>query len=244
MTSLKLGGRQQALRRRRGRAGTLTLDAGPGEIVALLGPSGAGKSTTLRVAAGIDKPSDGRVLVDDADVTKAHSWKRNAAMVFESYVLYPQLSVFDNIAFPLRAPAMHGPLRRRRDPPPRRARREDASRSTGCSSAVRPSCRAASASASRSLARSSATPSVFLLDEPIAHLDAKLRHWLRGELRRRLTATDVPTIWATPDGLEAMAVADRIALHHRRARRPARHAARGLQLAGDRRRGTAARRPG
>src|SRR4051812_24112881 len=107
MTTLKLEG----VRRRfddieavRG----LSLEAGPGGIVALLGPSGAGKSTTLRIAAGIDKPSDGRVLVDGVDVTKQHSWKRNAAMVFESYVLYPQLSVLDNIAFPLRAPAVRG----------------------------------------------------------------------------------------------------------------------------------------
>ena len=189
----------------------LTLEAGPGEIVALLGPSGAGKSTTLRVAAGIDKPSDGRVLVDDQDVTKAHSWKRNAAMVFESYVLYPQLSVFDNIAFPLRAPATHGrydaaEIRRRVEAVAktveidRLLQRRPAELSGGQRQRV---------ALSRALVRD---PTVFLLDEPIAHLDAKLRHWLRGELRRRLTATDVPTIWATPDGLEAMAVADRIAL--------------------------------
>ena len=210
MTSLRLDGvvrRYDDVEAVRG----LDLEAGPGEIVALLGPSGAGKSTTLRIAAGIDKPDEGRVLVDGADVTKEHSWKRNAAMVFESYVLYPQLSVFDNIAFPLRAPATHGrydeaEIRNRVEriakivEIERLLQRKPAELSGGQRQRV---------ALSRALVRD---PLVFLLDEPIAHLDAKLRHWLRGELRRMLTASEVPTIWATPDGLEAMAVADRIAL--------------------------------
>jgi multiple sugar transport system ATP-binding protein len=210
MTSLKLDGvsvRFGDVEAVRG----LTLEAGPGEIVALLGPSGAGKSTTLRIAAGIDKPADGRVLVDGVDVTKLHSWKRNAAMVFESYVLYPQLSVFDNIAFPLRAPATHGryddaEIRRR---VARVAKTVEIDRLLERRPAELSGGQRQRVALSRALVRD---PSVFLLDEPIAHLDAKLRHWLRGELRRTLTATDVPTIWATPDGLEAMAVADRIAL--------------------------------
>jgi len=210
MTSLKLEGvsksfgEVEAVRQ-------LTLEAGPGEIVALLGPSGAGKSTTLRIAGGIDKPSEGRVLVDGRDVTKAHSWKRNAAMVFESYVLYPQLSVFDNIAFPLRAPAMHG----RYDAAEIRSRVEGVAKTVEIDRLLERRPAELSGGQRQRVALSRALvrdPSVFLLDEPIAHLDAKLRHWLRGELRRRLTATDVPTIWATPDGLEAMAVADRIAL--------------------------------
>jgi ABC-type sugar transport system ATPase subunit len=210
MTTLKLEG----VRRRfddieavRG----LSLEAGPGEIVALLGPSGAGKSTTLRIAAGIDKPSDGRVLVDGVDVTKQHSWKRNAAMVFESYVLYPQLSVLDNIAFPLRAPAVRG----RYDEAEIRRRVESVAKTTEIEPLLARKPAELSGGQRQRVALSRALvrdPSTFLLDEPIAHLDAKLRHWLRGELRRTLTARDVPTIWATPDGLEAMAVADRIAL--------------------------------
>jgi multiple sugar transport system ATP-binding protein len=189
----------------------LSLEAGPGEIVALLGPSGAGKSTTLRIAAGIDKPSDGRVVVDGVDVTKQHSWKRNAAMVFESYVLYPQLSVFDNIAFPLRAPA----VRRRYDDAEIKRRVERVAKTTEIEPLLARKPAELSGGQRQRVALSRALvrdPSMFLLDEPIAHLDAKLRHWLRGELRRTLTARDVPTIWATPDGLEAMAVADRIAL--------------------------------
>jgi multiple sugar transport system ATP-binding protein len=189
----------------------LSLAAGPGEIVALLGPSGAGKSTTLRIAAGIDKPSSGRVLVDGADLTKQHSWKRNAAMVFESYVLYPQLSVFDNIAFPLRAPAVRG----RYDQSEIQRRVESVAKTTEIDHLLARKPAELSGGQRQRVALSRALvrdPSTFLLDEPIAHLDAKLRHWLRGELRRTLTARDVPTIWATPDGLEAMAVADRIAL--------------------------------
>ncbi|HEX6021712.1 MAG TPA: ABC transporter ATP-binding protein [Solirubrobacter sp.] len=201
--SLKYGG-VEAVRE-------LSLTAGPGEIVALLGPSGAGKSTTLRIAAGIDKPSRGRVLVDGTDVTKQHSWKRNAAMVFESYVLYPQLSVFDNIAFPLRAPA----VRARYDEAEIQRRVEAIAKTTEIDHLLARKPAELSGGQRQRVALSRALvrdPSTFLLDEPIAHLDAKLRHWLRGELRRTLTARDVPTIWATPDGLEAMAVADRIAL--------------------------------
>ena len=210
MTSLRLDGvvrRYDDVEAVRG----VDLEAGPGEIVALLGPSGAGKSTTLRIAAGIDKPDEGCVLVDGADVTREHSWKRNAAMVFESYVLYPQLSVFDNIAFPLRAPATHG----RYDEAEIRTRVERIAKTVEIERLLKRKPSELSGGQRQRVALSRALvrdPSVFLLDEPIAHLDAKLRHWLRGELRRMLTAGEVPTIWATPDGLEAMAVADRIAL--------------------------------
>jgi ABC-type sugar transport system ATPase subunit len=132
-------------------------------------------------------------------------------MVFESYVLYPQLSVFDNIAFPLRAPATRGryddaEIRRRVE---RVARTVEIDRLLERKPAELSGGQRQRVALSRALVRD---PSVFLLDEPIAHLDAKLRHWLRGELRRTLTSTEVPTVWATPDGLEAMAVADRIAL--------------------------------
>jgi len=189
----------------------LTVEVQPGEILALLGSSGAGKSTTLKMAAGVERPSDGRVVVGARDVTGEPSWRRNAAMVFESYVLYPQLSVFDNIAFPLRAPGLRGrydqaEIRRRVE---RVARTVEIDRLLDRRPAELSGGQRQRVALSRALVRD---PSMFLLDEPIAHLDAKLRHWLRGELRRTLTRYDAPTIWATPDGLEAMAVADRIAL--------------------------------
>jgi len=149
--------------------------------------------------------------MDDEDVTGARSWQREAAMVFESYVLYPHLSVAANIAFPLRAPALDG----------RYSEVEIAERvqnvATLCEIDDLLERRPVELSGgqrqrvalSRVLARD---PSVFLMDEPIAHLDAKLRHRLRGELRRWLGEREAPTLWATPDGIEAMAVADRIAV--------------------------------
>src|SRR5688572_21570435 len=78
----------------------VALDAQPGEIVALVGPSAAGKTTLLRIVAGVEKPSSGTVAIGERDVTETPSWKRNVAMAFESYVLYPNRTVFENIAFP------------------------------------------------------------------------------------------------------------------------------------------------
>lgn len=189
----------------------VSLQGQPGEIVALLGPSGTGKSTTLRIAAGVDRPSSGRVVIGGVDVTDVAVWKRKASMVFESYVLYPHVTVFDNIASPLRA---SGRGERSTAAEIERRVREAAEvveidqllerRPAELSGGQRQRVALA-----RALVRES---SVFLLDEPIAHLDAKLRHWLRGELRRRLRETEAPTLWATPDSLEAMAVADRVAI--------------------------------
>lgn len=182
-----------------------------GEIVAVVGPSGAGKSTLLKIIAGIEPPDEGKILVGGEDVTKKRSWDRQAAMVFESYVLYPQILVRDNIAFPLRAPAVKGEygeeeIKRRVEEVSKLCEidhlldRLPAELSGGQRQRV---------ALSRALVRDA---TAFLMDEPIAHLDAKLRHWLRAELRRWLANRDVPTLWATPDGIEAMAIADRIAV--------------------------------
>lgn len=187
----------------------VSLEAGKGEIVAIVGPSEAGKSTTLAIAAGLEKPDGGGVRVDGRSVDKVRTWQRDVAIVFESYVLYPHLTVADNIAFPLRARHRSEAL----------TDDEAASRVKHVAELVEidpllerlPAELSGGQRQRVALARALARrPRLFLFDEPIAHLDAKLRHWLRGEIRRVLHEQDAPTVWATPDGVEAMAVADEI----------------------------------
>jgi multiple sugar transport system ATP-binding protein len=189
----------------------VSFDVSPGEIVALVGSSGAGKSTVLKIAAGIEKPTSGSVLLGGQDVSRQRSWKRQMAMVFESYVLYPLLTVRENIAFPLRAPA----VRERYSDADVDARIQEIARICQIDDLLERRPLELSGGQRQRVALCRALvrdPAAYLMDEPIAHLDAKLRHWLRGELRRLLTAREVPTIWVTPDGVESMAIADRIAV--------------------------------
>jgi multiple sugar transport system ATP-binding protein len=188
----------------------VTLDVGPGEILGVTGPSGAGKSTLCRLVAGLDVPSDGDVVMDGARVTAVPAERRRVAFMFESYALYPQLTVFDNVAFPLRAPGA-----------PRRTAADVAARVRELLRFVeldglegrRPGELSGGQKQRVALCRALVQePRAWLLDEPISHLDAKLRHVLRGALRRRLIGTDTPTIWASPDAAEALAVGDRVAV--------------------------------
>jgi ABC-type sugar transport system ATPase subunit len=186
------------------------LEVGPGEILGVTGASGAGKSTLCRVVAGLEPPSEGDVVIGGAVATLLAPECRRVAMMFESYALYPQLTVFDNVAFPLRAP---GAPRLTRAAVAERVRellrfvelddlesRRPAELSGGQKQRV---------ALCRALVQE---PRAWLLDEPISHLDAKLRHVLRGAIRRRLVATDTPTVWTSPDAGEALAVADRVAV--------------------------------
>src|SRR3954468_15661989 len=183
----------------------------PGEILALTGPSGSGKTTLCRVLAGLDEPDAGTIALDGRDVTRMPGGRRRVAFMFESYALYPQLSVFDNVASPLRAPnaeARSGNLDEAILPMlelleiAALAQRLPGELSGGQKQRV---------GLARALVQN---PSLFLLDEPIAHLDAKLRHKLRGEIRLQLKGRSRPTIWTTPDGLEALSVADRVSVIH------------------------------
>ncbi len=185
----------------------LNLEVGPGECLALLGPSGCGKTTTLRLLAGLDPASCGRILLDGDDITRQDAGKRRVAMVFQSYALYPHLSVADNLALGLRIRGM--------------AAKERDSRiasvlellQLGELSLRRPAQLSGGQRQRVALARALLRqPRLVLLDEPMSNLDAQLREELRPELRRLLCGREQPVVYVTHDQPEAMGMADRIAV--------------------------------
>ena len=189
----------------------LDLDVGPGEIVALTGPSGAGKTTTCRLISGIEAPDAGEIRLGARRLDELSAQDRHVSYMFESYALYPQLSVRDNVAFPLRAPGR----RMRHDERAIAARVDEVLELVEMAALAERMPAELSGGQKQRVALCRALvqdPSAFLLDEPISHLDAKLRHKLRGAIRRRLRQTGVPTLWCSPDGLEALSVADRVAV--------------------------------
>lgn len=187
------------------------LDVGPGEILGLTGPSGAGKTTTCRIIAGIESPSEGEIRIDERVVNAQSPQQRGVSFMFESYALYPHFSVFKNVAFPLRAPGQKG-----RYSPGEIARRVSKMMSLmeieGLEGRL-PSELSGGQKQRVALCRALIQePTAFLLDEPISHLDAKLRYKLRGEIRRRQIRMEVPTVWTSPDAMEALSIADRVAI--------------------------------
>jgi len=182
-----------------------------GEFFCLLGPSGAGKTTTIKVIAGIEAPDKGDVLLDDEPVSGLLPWDRDVAVAFESYALYPQLTVFENLAFPLKAP-----IRASRYPKDELEKRvKEVANLLGIGDLLDRYPRELSGGQRQRVALGRALvrkPKAYLLDEPIAHLDAKLRHRMRGELRKIQTELGITTIYATPDQLEALSLADTIAV--------------------------------
>ena len=188
----------------------LSLTCQDGEFLCLLGPSGCGKSSTMRMVAGLEKISSGDLLMDGRRVNEFSPRERDIAMVFENYALYPHLSVYDNIAMPLRA--RRGG--RGRDRPPRpRGRRDPVDLPTAAAPRPEPQ-RRPEAARRRSAGRSSASPRLFIMDEPISHLEARLRADMRTELKRLHHRLGVTTLYVTHDQLEAVALADRIAVMH------------------------------
>jgi multiple sugar transport system ATP-binding protein len=183
------------------------LDIRPGEFFALLGPSGSGKTTTLRILAGLEPVDAGRVFLDDEDVTHRQPGERDVAMVFQSYALYPHMSVRDNIAFPLR---MVGTPRSEIDA----AVRDAAGKvEIGHLLERRPGQLSGGQQQRCALARAIVRkPRLFLLDEPLSNLDAKLRMETRAELRRLQRSLGVTAVYVTHDQEEAMTIADRIAV--------------------------------
>ncbi|WP_181783921.1 ABC transporter ATP-binding protein [Pseudonocardia pini] len=183
----------------------VSLDVADGEFLVLLGPSGCGKSTLLRMIAGLTPPTGGRILLDDRDITAAAPRERDLAMVFQSYALYPHLTVARNIGFPLRA-------RRRPDV---HAKVAEVAAVLGLEELLDRRPRALSGGQRQRVALGRALvrdPGAFLLDEPLSNLDATLRTATRAELtdlHRRLRSTFV---YVTHDQVEAMTMATRIAV--------------------------------
>ncbi|ANM13473.1 MULTISPECIES: ABC transporter ATP-binding protein [Rhizobium] len=185
----------------------MQLEVGDGEMLALLGPSGCGKSTTLFAVCGIHRPTSGRILFGDRDVTDLPSQARNVGVVFQSYALYPHMTVAENIAFPLKVKGV--PASDIRKEVERIAalvhidnliERRPAQLSGGQQQRV---------ALARALIRK---PDVLLLDEPLANLDAKLRLEMRSEIRRLQRETGITAILVTHDQVEAMSMCDRIAI--------------------------------
>ena len=205
----------------------MTLDKGG--FLVLVGPSGCGKSTLLNTIAGLEIDHLGR----DPHRRPARSTictprKRDIAMVFQSYALYPNMTVAENIAFGME---MRGVPKAEREKAVD-ARRQDAADRATCSSASRASFPAASASASPWAGRWCAIRSVFLFDEPLSNLDAKLRVDMRIEIKRLHQATGTTIVYVTHDQIEAMTLATKIAVLQGRRGAAGRHAGRDLQQPG------------
>ncbi|WP_433286656.1 ABC transporter ATP-binding protein [Micromonospora sp. CA-244673] len=185
----------------------LDLEIADGEFFALLGPSGCGKTTLLRTIAGLEVASGGSVRIGERDVTNLPPGKRDVAMVFQDYALFPHMTVRDNIAYPLRIKKV--------DRRSRGSKAADTADELGLSGLLerRPGQLSGGQQQRVALARAMAChPQVFLLDEPLSNLDARLRLEARTFLKRLQRELGVTTVFVTHDQAEALALADRIAV--------------------------------
>ena len=186
-------------------ADSIGLEARDGEFLILVGPSGCGKSTILRIIAGLEAPTTGRVLLDGKDITDLSPRERNVAMVFQNYALYPHMTVRKNLSFPLR---MRGT--------PRsfvRAKVIETARSLGLVDLLDRYPSQLSGGQRQRVALGRAIirePALFLLDEPLSNLDAALRLSMRAELLRLHARLKVTTVYVTHDQVEAMTMGDRL----------------------------------
>lgn len=228
----------------------LQLEVKDKEFVVLLGPSGCGKTTTLRLIAGLEAPTEGSIYIGGKDVTMLEPWARDVAMVFQSYALYPHMTVFQNIAFPLKMRKVHvlPPSQRFREmiegfittirsggnlatylggkfkeyirrAGMRKAEMRDRVEKTAESLEIkefldrRPKQLSGGQRQRVALARAIVrNPKVFLMDEPLSNLDAKLRVLMRIELKKLQKRLGVTTVYVTHDQTEAMTLADRVAV--------------------------------
>ena len=188
----------------------LDLRINEGEFTVLVGPSGCGKSTTLRMVAGLEAITEGELSIGGRRMNDVAPRDRDIAMVFQSYALYPHMSVFENMAFGLRL---------RKLPKAEINQRVNETAATlGITELLKRKPKALSGGQRQRVAMGRAivrNPNVFLFDEPLSNLDAKLRHAMRLEIARLHKRLDATTLYVTHDQVEAMTLADRIAILHR-----------------------------
>lgn len=174
-----------------------------GRMTVLVGPSGCGKTTLLRMIAGLEEPDGGQVHIGGQEVTTTPPWDRNAAMVFQSYALYPHMTVFANLAFPLQA--------RKLKKADIRQQVERTAQALGIEHLLQRKPRQLSGGQMQRVALGRAMvrqPDVYLMDEPLSNLDAQLRGEMRGEIKRLQRTLGVTSIYVTHDQAEAMTMAD------------------------------------
>src|SRR5438046_476372 len=183
----------------------VNLDLGQGELVVLLGQSGCGKTTTLRMIAGFIAPTAGEIRLGGSDITRQPPWKRNTGLVFQSYALFPHLSVADNVAFGLRM--------RKLAQPRIAAKLAEVLRLVRLEKLADRLPRELSGGQQQRVALARALviePDILLLDEPLSNLDAKLRHEVRVEIRELQKELGLTTVMVTHDQEEALTMADRL----------------------------------
>ncbi|HEY8764201.1 MAG TPA: ABC transporter ATP-binding protein [Solirubrobacteraceae bacterium] len=185
----------------------LDISVPDGKFMAMLGPSGCGKTTALRLLAGLEQPTAGRIFIGDRDVTKLEPRHRDVAMVFQSYALYPHKTVAGNIAYPLRL--------RRSAAADRDERVRSVAELLGISELLGRTPRQLSGGQRQRVALARAIirrPQAFLMDEPLSNLDAQLRLQMRVEIKRLQRELGATTLYVTHDQIEAMTMADLIAV--------------------------------
>jgi multiple sugar transport system ATP-binding protein len=185
----------------------LTLDVAGGEFIVLVGPSGCGKTTALRMVAGLEDVSEGEIRIGERVVNELEPGERDVAMVFQNYALYPHMSVYDNIGFGLRMRKVpRGDIDRRV---------HEIARVLGLEDMLRRKPRQLSGGQRQRVAMGRAivrSPAVFLMDEPLSNLDARLRVQMRAEIARIQRELGATTIYVTHDQVEAMTMGDRVAV--------------------------------
>ena len=185
----------------------LNIEIADGEFLVLVGPSGCGKSTALRMLAGLEEVNAGRILIGDRDVTNLSPKDRDVAMVFQNYALYPHMSVADNMGFALKIAGV--------DKAEIRKRVEEAAKILDLSEYLERKPKALSGGQRQRVAMGRAivrSPQVFLMDEPLSNLDAKLRVQTRTQIASLQRRLGVTTVYVTHDQVEAMTMGDRVAV--------------------------------